>query len=95
MLGNQFKKLLIIFYLCLHTGRVTLGINLDESLILGPDSETGGRSVRQSRRIAQLKIKEQAERRQIEDVALYGLPKESKSKSKQKMSQKVLIKFLI
>lgn len=46
--------------------------------------------MRQSRRIAQLKIKEQAERRQIEDVALYGLPKEGRSKTKQKTSQKVL-----
>ncbi|XP_039275552.1 LOW QUALITY PROTEIN: titin homolog [Nilaparvata lugens] len=60
---------------------VELGISGGKS---AAEDEAGGRSVRASRRIAQIKIKEQAERRQIEEATLVSLKEESKKKKKEK-----------
>lgn len=74
-------------------GRV-LGLDIDPSTIIVPiekdDSETiptTRSSVRQSRRIAQIKIKEQAERRDIEEITQMIETNEFEKKKKKKNSR--------
>lgn len=45
--------------------------------------------VRQSRRIAQLKIKEQADRRRLEEESMRGIEEKKESEKKKRKKQKV------
>ncbi|XP_075228406.1 uncharacterized protein LOC142328468 isoform X3 [Lycorma delicatula] len=72
----------------IKTSRLEIELGIDPKTLVNNDDDTAateGRSVRASRRIAQIKIREQAERRQIED-ALRDDGKKKKDKSKDKKS---------
>ncbi|XP_046396168.1 uncharacterized protein LOC124163357 isoform X2 [Ischnura elegans] len=58
-----------------------LKASLDDSA--SPSTSSGG--VRQSRRIAQIKLKEEAERRKLEEAALIRLKEEQKKRKKQEL----------
>lgn len=62
-----------------------MGLIIDENDII-PKAEVP--NVRQSRRIAQLKIKEEAERRKVEEITLTQLKEESQKKRKSKNDDK-------
>lgn len=77
------------------TGRM-LGLDIDPNILVeqnkqADDSETTGRGtvVRQSRRIAQLKIKEEAERRKIEELTLTEIKEGYKKKKSKRDDDKV------
>lgn len=63
------------------TARLLMGLEIPEKYEM--EIEEQGRGVRQSRRIAQIKIKEEAERRKIEELTLPD-PKSEKKKKKGK-----------
>ncbi|RZC32296.1 remodeling and spacing factor 1-like, partial [Asbolus verrucosus] len=63
-----------------------LGIKPEEAFDFGQDSPVG---VRQSRRIAQLKIKEEAERRKLEEEVVHDPQKKKKSKKSKDKDYKV------
>lgn len=61
--------------------RSLLGLDIDDAAIITATAD-GDTPVRQSRRIAQIKIKEEAERRKAEEVALLKLKEASEKKKK-------------
>lgn len=77
------------------TGKMVLGLEIGRDISLESESipvvqdET---PVRQSRRIAQLKIKEQADRRRIEEESMRELEEKKESEKKKRKKQKVGIK---
>uniref|UniRef100_A0A1B0DLZ6 Uncharacterized protein n=1 Tax=Phlebotomus papatasi TaxID=29031 RepID=A0A1B0DLZ6_PHLPP len=64
-----------------------LGLDIDESAIIDEDADQP--VVRQSRRIAQLKIKEEAERRKLEEIALQKMKEEAMKKKKREQDDYV------
>lgn len=67
-------------------------ISLESESIAPAQDET---PVRQSRRIAQLKIKEQADRRRIEEETMRELEEKKESEKKKRKKQKVRKDFLL
>lgn len=73
------------------TGKMVLGleigrdISLESETVIPPDETP----VRQSRRIAQLKIKEQADRRRIEEESMREIEEKKESEKKKRKKQKV------
>ncbi|XP_026468003.1 uncharacterized protein LOC113371584 isoform X2 [Ctenocephalides felis] len=65
--------------------RRIMGLVVDEDAIISKHDES---NVRQSRRIAQIKIKEEAERRKVEEITLTHLKQESQKKRKSKNDDK-------
>lgn len=81
------------------TGKMVLGLEIGRDISLESESiaplaqdET---PVRQSRRIAQLKIKEQADRRRIEEETMRELEEKKESEKKKRKKQKVRKDFLL
>lgn len=66
-----------------------LEIGRDISLETEASSKQDETPVRQSRRIAQLKIKEQADRRRIEEETMRELEEKKESEKKKRKKQKV------
>lgn len=66
-----------------------LEIGRDISLEMEAPLEKDETPVRQSRRIAQLKIKEQADRRRIEEETMRELEEKKESEKKKRKKQKV------
>lgn len=72
---------------------MVLGLEIGRDISLEADaSKPDEAPVRQSRRIAQLKIKEQADRRRIEEETMRELEEKKESEKKKKKKQKVSIK---
>lgn len=74
-----------------HAGKMVLGLEIGRDISLETEvplkqDET---PVRQSRRIAQLKIKEQADRRRIEEETMRELEEKKESEKKKRKKQKV------
>lgn len=74
------------------TGKMVLGLEIGrdisletETSVIPPDEMP----VRQSRRIAQLKIKEQADRRRIEEESMREIEEKKDSEKKKRKKQKV------
>jgi hypothetical protein len=65
-----------------------LGLDVGVDIILEETSKEGGAGpssgtpVRQSRRIAQIKIKEEAERRKLEELALFELKEQQRRRKR-------------
>lgn len=78
-------SLLCIYYYVNITARRIMGLVVDEDAIISKHDES---NVRQSRRIAQIKIKEEAERRKVEEITLTHLKQESQKKRKSKNDDK-------
>lgn len=77
---------------CVFTGKMVLGLEIGRDIKL--ETEASGLAqdetpVRQSRRIAQLKIKEQADRRRIEEETMRELEDKKESDKKKRKKQKV------
>lgn len=71
-----------------------LGLEIGRDIALEaetPTMEHDETPVRQSRRIAQLKIKEQADRRRIEEETMRDLEDKKESEKKKRKKQKVCI----
>jgi remodeling and spacing factor 1 len=71
-----------------------LEIGRDISLETETPSKQDETPVRQSRRIAQLKIKEQADRRRIEEETMRELEEKKESEKKKRKKQKVSSRVL-
>lgn len=78
-------------FLFLHAGKMVLGLEIgrDISLEAQVPLKQDETPVRQSRRIAQLKIKEQADRRRIEEETMRELEEKKESEKKKRKKQKV------
>lgn len=76
-------------------GKMVLGLEVGRD-IPQEDSQVDDIPVRQSRRIAQLKIKEEADRRRIEEEALDEMKakKEGSDKKKRKKQKVIIVKSL-
>lgn len=73
-------------------GKMVLGLEIGRDISLetqAPATEQDETPVRQSRRIAQLKIKEQADRRRIEEESMRDLEDKKESEKKKRKKQKV------
>lgn len=77
------------FTLFIVTARRLLGLDVGVDIILEETSKEGGGAgpssgtpVRQSRRIAQIKIKEEAERRKLEELALLELKEQQRRRKR-------------
>lgn len=71
---------------------MVLGLEIGRDISLetqAPATEQDETPVRQSRRIAQLKIKEQADRRRIEEESMRDLEDKKESEKKKRKKQKV------
>lgn len=71
---------------------MVLGLEIGRDISLeteAPGLEKDETPVRQSRRIAQLKIKEQADRRRIEEETMRELEEKKESEKKKRKKQKV------
>lgn len=81
------------------TARRLLGLDVGVDIILEESSKEGGGAgpsstvpIRQSRRIAQIKIKEEAERRKIEELALLEMKEQQRRRKRdEKHDSKVRI----
>jgi len=73
------------------TGKMVLGLEIGRDISLESEAPTAQDEtpVRQSRRIAQLKIKEQADRRRIEEESMRELEEKKESEKKKRKKQKV------
>lgn len=77
---------------CVFTGKMVLGLEIGRDISLETGTPGLGQDetpVRQSRRIAQLKIKEQADRRRIEEESMRELEEKKESEKKKRKKQKV------
>lgn len=77
------------------TGKMVLGLEIGRDISLESENTPviqDEMPVRQSRRIAQLKIKEQADRRRIEEESMRELEEKKESEKKKRKKQKVSIK---
>lgn len=73
-------------------GKMVLGLEIGRDISLETQAPATGQDetpVRQSRRIAQLKIKEQADRRRIEEESMRDLEDKKESEKKKRKKQKV------
>lgn len=73
-------------YICIFIAKKILGLDVEEESLLDEAqtdeiSESKTTPVRQSRRIAQIKIKEEAERRKLEEFTLYQLKEDQKKRN--------------
>lgn len=74
-------------------GKMVLGLEIGRDISLETETPAAGQDetpVRQSRRIAQLKIKEQADRRRIEEETMREIEEKKESEKKKRKKQKVL-----
>lgn len=82
-----------IFFFFLFTGKMVLGLEIGRDI--APEQQEGALQgetpVRQSRRIAQLKIKEAADRRRIEEEALTEVKEKKETMDKKKRRKKVCV----
>lgn len=71
---------------------MVLGLEIGRDIALEAEAslEQDETPVRQSRRIAQLKIKEQADRRRIEEESMRELEEKKESEKKKRKKQKVI-----
>lgn len=85
MLVETYRK--VLFF----TGKMVLGLEIGRDIALETETSMmqGETPVRQSRRIAQLKIKEQADRRRIEEESMRELEEKKESEKKKRRKQKV------
>lgn len=88
----------LIFYLkILFTGKMVLGLEIGRDIAEEQSGVTQNETpVRQSRRIAQLKIKEEADKRRIEEETLNDKkekkdPTEKKKRKKQKVNLNIFL----
>lgn len=86
----------VIFKFCklkflVFTGKMVLGLEIGRDIVpeVGTNLAQDDTPVRQSRRIAQLKIKEQADRRRIEEETMRELEDKKESEKKKRKKQKV------
>lgn len=71
-------------------GKMVLGLEIGRDISLEtPVAQQDETPVRQSRRIAQLKIKEQADRRRLEEETMRGVDEKKDSEKKKRKKQKV------
>lgn len=70
---------------------MVLGLEIGRDISLETEASVTGQDapVRQSRRIAQLKIKEQADRRRIEEETMREIEEKKESEKKKRKKQKV------
>lgn len=68
-----------------------MGLEIGRDISLETEASVAGQDtpVRQSRRIAQLKIKEQADRRRIEEETMREIEEKKESEKKKRKKQKV------
>ena len=75
---------------------MVLGLEIGRDISLETDTPAQDETpVRQSRRIAQLKIKEQADRRRIEEESMREIEEKKESEKKKRKKQKVSNYFML